>query len=217
MTDSPSSFSVGSCLEYAWNTFKTHTSGHVILTLVLFAASVVAQAAISFASRPLGSAAGMLLSGFFWGCLARAARTSSRGQAPTLDDAFTPLKERQGDYLVVGLAISAGVLACGIGLLVTWFLFMYAPVLVVDGRDFKQALIESKDLALKYPSDTALILLLAFALGLAGLLACGVGLLVTTPLTQLLVVRAYDVLSAQAGVLTADASPPPEASPPPAV
>jgi uncharacterized membrane protein len=149
-----------------------------------------------------------------WTCSMSIALAGVRKGKPTIDDAFRPLAERQGDYLMVCLAMSAGAIACLVGAVATWFLCIFAALLALDGRDFKQAVIESKDIVLKYPGDVAALVVVTWALNVVGHLACAIGLLFTMPVTCLMVIKAYEQLSAKLA-LQPPVEPPP-AEPPPA-
>jgi hypothetical protein len=175
----------------------------------------IAHGALAFASPTITFAGGALLSGLFMGGLANCALVSATGREPTLDDAFAPFKARQGDYLIVGLAVCAGAILCGIGYIITSFLFLFSPLLTVLGRDFKAALVQSKDLVLTHAADVAVLYLAVAALGIAGFLACGIGLFVTTPISMLMIVRAHQQLTEPGGILSAAVEPPEPPAPPP--
>lgn len=210
------SFNVGECVEFGWNEFKQKPAAYVLTTFVLLILYSGAASA-SMYLRGVGLALSAIIGPLYWICnLAVAQRGAAAGE-PTLNDAFRPFTERAGDHLIVALAIAAGALLCGVGAIVTWFLFMFAPLVVIAGGDFKTALVESKDLVLKYPGEVAMLAIVAIAINLVGALACGVGLLATTPITTLATVKAYEQLT-RPGILTADvfeAPPPVDPMPPP--
>jgi hypothetical protein len=213
-----SSFSVGECLEYGWNEFKRRPAAYVLTTFVLLVMYAGAQFATMYL-KGIGVLLGFLLGPLYWVCTLAVARKGASGAEPTLNDAVSPFAQRQGDYLMVALAIVSGAVLCGVGIVVTWFLFGFAPLYVLEGRDFKTAVIESKDLVLKHPGEVAMLMLLLFALNLAGALACGVGTLLTTPISTLAYVKAFEQLT-RTGILTAGApapAQPPDDPMPPAV
>lgn len=207
---------IGECFEFGWRTFKAQIASQVLVTFVLLVGMGMAQGALALASPTISFAGSALLSGLFMGGLANCALVAASGREPTLDDAFAPFKARQGDYLIVGLAVCAGAILCGIGYIITSFLFLFAPLLSVLGRDFKAALIQSKDLVLTHAADVAILYLVVAALSVAGFIACGVGLFVTTPISMLMIVRAHQQLTEPAGVLSAAVEPPPPPPPSPA-
>jgi hypothetical protein len=184
---------IGECLQFGWETWKRYASAFVFIGLVLFLANAVAQAAAGAALRHFGVAVGMLIGGLFWGGLMVVARKAARGEEPSIADAFLPFRQRPGDYILVGFAVNAGVLLCGVGALVTSFLFLFAPLCVAEGADWKQALARSKELMLANVNDAIVFYLVLVAVNVAGALACGVGLLVTMPVTALALVKAQQL------------------------
>lgn len=186
---------VSESLESAWQTFKQHTGALVAATFALVLTQIVFQAIMMRStSWILSWALPMLVSGLVLGGHMNVARIAARGEEPTLADAFAPFTARQGDYLLVGLAFGAGSVLLVIGALVTGFLFLFAPLLVVDGRDFKTALRESKDLTFgNLGSGVLALFFVLVALNVLGVIT-GIGWLVTLPLSSLMVVRAYESL-----------------------
>jgi hypothetical protein len=168
----------------------------------------VAQVVIGALHLPFFFAANLVLnalaSGLFAGAFMAVAQRGARGQTPSLSDAFRPFRERQGDYLLVGLAMSSGVVLLGVGILVTSTLFMFAPLLVVQGLSYKEALGASKDLVLARLADVIVLCAVVAVMNLAGFVVCGAGLLVSVPLSALAVARAHALLtgSAQAQATT---------------
>ena len=208
----PQPFNIGECIGFGWTSFKQRPAAYVLTTFVLIV--VFAIASVVFGSlRKVGVALSMVLGPVQWICSISVAQRGARSEEPTLNDAFRPFTERQGDYLMVALAMASGVLLCGIGVVVTWFLCIFAAPLALDGRDFKAAVLESKDLVLKYPGEVALLMLACGALNLVGCLACGVGVLVTGPVTSLALVHAYNLIT-KPSLIAATETP---ADPPPAI
>lgn len=199
------SFSVGECVEFGWNEFKRKPATYVLTTFVLLVLYAGAQFASTYL-KGIGIVLGLILGPLYWICTVAVARKGATGVEPTLNDAFRPFTERQGDYLMVALAMASGAILCGIGIVITWFLFTFSAILVLDGRDFKTAVIESKDLVLKHPGEVAMLLIVLFALNLAGALACVVGTLATTPISTLAFVKGYEQLT-RPGILPADVAP----------
>ncbi|HET8936223.1 MAG TPA: hypothetical protein VFN67_22420 [Polyangiales bacterium] len=188
---------VGESLEGAWQTFKQHTGSLIATTFALIVAQLVLQGILARTLQsPLSFVLNLLLLGLVAGGLMNVARIAARGQEPTIADAFAPFTARQGDYLLVGLALGAGTLVCFIGVVVTGFLFLFAPLLVVDGSDFKTALRQSKDMMLAHVGEILGLFLLLIALNVLGAITL-IGWLVTLPITSLMVVRAYEQLRAR--------------------
>jgi uncharacterized membrane protein len=82
--------------------------------------------------------------------------------------------------------------------LVTSFLCLFAPLCVIEGGDFKQALSRSYNLMLVNPRDAIAFYLLLGALNFAGALLLGVGVLATAPISALAILKAYEQVSAAA-------------------
>lgn len=182
-------------LEYGWEVFKQQTSGLVASAFCLVLLQMASQPLFAFVLRSsLAFLSGLFLSGLVSGGLMLAARRAMRGQAPTLSDAFEPFRARQGDYLLVGIAVAGGVIACGIGLVVTSFLFMFAPLIVADGVDFKAALTRSKDLVLANLGDCLALYALLTVMNVLGMITF-IGWLVSVPVSAIAVVKAYEQLS----------------------
>jgi hypothetical protein len=193
-----------SCVEYGWEIFKRQTSGLVAAAFCLVVLQAASQPVFRFLLRsPIASLSGLFLTGLVSGGLMLVARRAMRGQEPTLSDAFEPFRARQGDYLLVGFALAAGVIACGIGVLVTSFLFMFAPLLVADGADFKVALTRSKDLVLANLGDTLALFALLAAINMLGAITV-IGWLVSVPVSAIAVVKAFEQLS-QPAILSSSA------------
>ena len=179
-----------SYLEYGWEVFKRHTSGLVAAAFCLVVVQAASQQVLASLLRsPIAFLSGLFLTGLISGGLMLVARRAMRGQEPTLSDAFEPFRARQGDYLLVGFALAGGVIACGIGVLVTSFLFMFAPLLVADGADFKVALTRSKDLVLANMGELLAVYVLLAAINVLGAITM-IGWLVSVPVSAIAVVKA---------------------------
>jgi predicted small integral membrane protein len=182
-------------LDYAWTTFKLRTSSLVAATFGTALALCVAHGVLALTvSWPVAAFASLLLSGLAAGGMMNAARIAGRGDDPSLRDAFQPFSARQGDYLLVGLGLGAGVVLCWVGVLATNLLFLFAPLLVAEGSDYKQALTRSKDLVLGNFSDALSLFAVLAALNMLGAITV-IGWLVTVPLTALTIVKAYEQLA----------------------
>ena len=198
---------IGECLQFGWDTFKRYTAAFVFTGLALFVAGAIAETVAGVAARRLGPFLVMLVHGLFWGGWINVSRKAARGDEPTLRDAFAPFTDRPGDYVLVGLAISAGVLLCGVGALLTYFLFLFAPLCVAEGADWKQALTRSKDLMLANVGESVVFFLVLAAVNVAGAIALGIGLLVSVPVTTVAVVKAYELAGKPAPLPPASSAP----------
>ena len=186
---------IGECLEFGWDIFKRHTGGLVAATFCLGVVHSVLDGLISLAhSFLLTFFANMLLSGLTLGGMMNVARIAARGGSPGLEDAFLPYRVRQGDYLLVGLAANIGAIAFGIGALISGFICLFAPLLVVDGDDYKQALGRSKDLMFSHVGEGVVLFAVLGVINLIGFMTV-IGALVTAPVSALALLKAYEKLS----------------------
>lgn len=168
------------CFARAWKTLKRHP-GPVLGGFL--------------AMELLSTFAGGLLHGHAIGGLTLIARKAEAGGRPKLVDVFNVL-DRFVDYILVWLCALAGGLFCGVGLVLSTFLFWFAPTIIaVDGVSWKQALARSTDLAQRHPGDLTLLIMVIAAVNLLGLLCLGLGLLVSWPMSQLITFYAYQQLS----------------------
>lgn len=108
------------------------------------------------------------------------------GVAPDIGGMFN--FDKVGDdvvaMLIQGVGIAIGSLACGIGALVAAVLFIWIPFIAAEGKfapadSWKVSLAHAKGSAV----DIIVFLLIAGVVNMVGSLLCGVGLLVTIPVT----------------------------------
>jgi hypothetical protein len=187
---------LSACFERAWSSFNKQPAPFVIAALVLLVLSGI----LSFIAQyfpPIGIVSPVVNALMAGGMIIMALR-AQRGQAIDVPDVFLGF-QRPAPFIIVQLATLAGLLLCGVGILVTGFLFTYAMVFVARGDDFGSALTKSKDLALARPSETLLLLVVVIALNIAGALLCGVGLLVALPVSVLLYVECLKDLEGAGG------------------
>jgi uncharacterized membrane protein len=85
---------------------------------------------------------------------------------------------------------------CFIGVIVTGYLFLFAPLLVVDGKDFKAALRESKDLTIANLGDLLGLFIVLMGLNVLGAITF-IGWLAALPITSLMLVHAYEQVRAR--------------------
>jgi len=205
---------VGECLEFGWEEFKARAADYVLALFVLILPFAVLQGVIGYSQLDGLEVVRILIPAMIWTCSMSLAHRVASGAKPDLDDAFRPFTERQGDYLIVCAAMSAGFIAFGVGVLVTWFLCLFAPLLVLEGRDFKAALVTSKDLVLQHRGALARLSAVIFLLNIIGALPFGLGLLVSLPVTTLAVVKAQRLLASQLAVSEPTDAPPVMPQPP---
>jgi uncharacterized membrane protein len=173
-------------LEFAWKTFRTHWVGLLLIGAAMAGTQAVAHYALRITGNvALGAVVELALSSLFAAGTFNACRSAALGRSPRLADAITPLWRCPGHALAVTLAVSAGALLAGVGLLITLFLFPFSLLLVCEGESWQQALQHSKRLVLSNPGQVLALLCVLALLHVLGMLLLGVGTLVTTPICVL--------------------------------
>lgn len=200
---------IGAYVGHGWNTFKANPGPYIIVTIAVMIANVVIQVAGSMLPFMLGTVVSFAVSGLMLGALSNMGLKGSRGQSVELADIAIVL-QRPIDYMVVGIAISIGAIGCGIGVFVTQTLFTFAMFLVLQGVGYQQALSQSMDAVKTRFTDVLLLILVVFVLNVAGTLLCGLGLLVSIPVSFIAVAKAFDEFGfGAAGSAGAMVTPPP--------
>lgn len=187
---------LGQCFERAWQLFKDNAAPFVLGALVIF----VTNAIFSFlGTKVMGiQLLGSLVSSILYGGLAVMALKASQGQPIDVPEIFAGF-QRPIPYIVVGLAVAAGLIACIVGVLATAFLFMFAIIYVARGDDFGSALKASYRVVTANVGDTAVLFVVVILLNIAGAIPLGLGLLVTIPLTILMLIEALNQLERAPG------------------
>jgi uncharacterized membrane protein len=116
----------------------------------------------------------------------------TKGETASIGRAFS--SDRWGEWIgfsiVYGLMVGVGIVACVIPGLVVLALFGMAPFYFIDGRmSMGQALSASAQAATS--RVFAIPVLLSIIVGAAGLIACGLGVLVTAPAAYIAVAFLY--------------------------
>jgi len=172
---------IGACIKDSWEAIKRYPVPILLGSIIMLMINGFAQSLLT--AHAIGGISIMAFKAF-------------GGEEPEIGDVFKPF-ERFVDYLLVTLCIAAGALACGIGVLVTGVLFMFAPMIVAaEGADWKTAIIKSKDMVLANLGEVILLMLAAIGINMCGVLLCFVGVFITAPLTYLMTARAYQQLAA---------------------
>lgn len=158
MADDPAAAVKGG-LGDAWNLLKPNLVTFAIATLV---AGIIGGVSFGICMGPMmGGLTGMVLK-------------AKRGEKVEIGDLFKGF-ERFVDYLVVSLV---GIVPLVGGLIVMWAM----PYCVDKKADFMTSIKYGLNFFLKFLIPTLIAVVIAIVLYIAGLIACGVGLLVTMPL-----------------------------------
>ena len=183
---------LGAHFKRAWDLLTEHSVPLVLGTVVAIALSLAAQAV--FQVIPGGGFFGMVigtaLSTLLMMGLTTMALEAVDGKAPAFEALFVPFKERVLDYLLCGLAIASGALLCGVGVLVTSLLFLLAPLQVVDGRGFQEALRSSFERVKGDFGSHVLVWGAVLGLNIVGSVIV-VGVVVSVPLSLLVLASVY--------------------------
>jgi uncharacterized membrane protein len=200
----PGGADVGSAFSYALKKFKEHAGALIVIAIVVFAVqilfAIVSNGVDSFIGRVIMQGLGLMLGAFVGLGVARAALMVTDGQQPSVGTVFKT--DKLGAYFIAsilyGLATRVGLLLCFVGVLIPMVLFAFYPYFVLDkGEGPTQALASSLNLVKNNLGTTILLLVVAAVLGFVGALACGIGLLVTIPMAQIMVAYGYKRLTNQ--------------------
>lgn len=172
-------------LKAQWQTW-------VLISLIYLAITQGVSYAISNRFMFLGILVGFAANVLLMPGMIRAGIKQIRGGTIEVGDMFSATDLFVG-AIVILLAILAGVIACGIGALVTSALFYLSlPLLVDKNLTFGDALKQSMEVT---KQNLGFFIVYALVIGIVsglGLVACGVGLLITFPLRTLGMVVAYE-------------------------
>ncbi len=198
---------LGSCLTRGWEVFKKDPVPLVLGTLLLMIAWAIYSLVTSLLSQVLSLVASLLPYGLLIGGCTVMAVKANREEKVELQDAFKPFSDRPIDYLVIGLVMQSGIILCGIGVIVTYLIFFFAPIAVVLGKDYRSALKTAKEITFANWGEVFVLMLIFALINICGTLACGIGLLVTIPITQIAMVNAYDQLRASTAASLVEKNP----------
>lgn len=194
---------IGAYVGHGWNTFKSNPVPFIVVTVAVMIANAVLGVAGGFLPFMLGTLVSWAVCGLAFGALAQMGLKGSRGQVVDLADVALVF-QRPVDFIVVGLAMSVGAVACFVGVFATQALFSFAMFLVVSGVGYEQALKTSLEAVKPRFTDVLLLVLVVFVLNVAGFLMCGLGLLVSVPVGFIALAKAFDDFgfNAQGAIVT---------------
>lgn len=198
----PGGLSVGAAFSYGWQKFSQNAGPLIVVTLLVWAAGVV----INVVGRAFDSVLGQLvisvlafvITQVMTRGLVRAALTIVNGGRPDPGTAFS--FDNIGPYLVgsilFGLAVGVGLILCVIpGLIIGALLGFWAFACVEQDLDGVSALQRSLELTRSNFGQVILFGLAYIGVNLIGALLCGIGLLVTIPLSYVAAAHFYRQLS----------------------
>lgn len=207
---SPASFRVGEALGYAWGKFTGNTLMWILFTLLLLVVGIVFNSGnvtsyqgitdpgdLSAEINVGGSLFGLIgtfLVAVIQGLGVGGALREASGQKPTFASLFQPANLGAivvAALLLIGASI-VGSLLCGVGLLVVAVFAVFTYQGVIDrNQNAWEAFIASFRLVGQNFGAVFLLELALLGINILGAIPCGLGLLITIPLTYLALSFAY--------------------------
>jgi hypothetical protein len=194
-------FSATDALGYAWKAFTANIGPLIIIGLVIFGVNFVIQLLqYSFDSwilRTVANAAAIFLSLVLALGLIRATLIIVDGRSPKVEDVLST--KDLSSYIVasvlVWLLTFAGFLLCVFPMFIVIYLFQFYGYAILDKKsdevdgvpssDPVGALRTSMQITTAHIGELLLLLILLFAINLIGGLLCGLGLIVSIPVSYI--------------------------------
>ena len=200
---------VGEAISYGWEKFKQYPGQFIGLVLVVFLIQFVWSFIsnliqpdvngifgwlMSIALAGIGLALAFIVEAGLW----RAALGVTKGREPS----FSQLTEGTnfGPYaltaILVGLGTAVGLLLCIIPGIIWLVLTAYAPILSLEkGMSPGEAISTSIGWVRENAGTVFLLLLACWLLGIVGVIACCIGVLVTYPISRVAIAYSYRALN----------------------
>lgn len=200
---------VGAAIGYGWEKFKQYPLQFILLVIGVFVVQAVWSGISNVITPNIDGFIGLLVGIALWAiglALAfiieagvwRAALGVTRGQEPSVSqfvqgDNFVPFALTA---ILVGLGAAVGFVLCilpGIA----WLIFTaYAPILALEkGVGPGEAISTSINWVKSQFGTIFLLLLVCWLLGIAGIILCCIGVLVTYPISRIAIVYSYRALN----------------------
>lgn len=196
---------VGQAFGYAWSKFQANAGQLIAIIAVVVAVNIVGSVLRFSVNSVL---LGLILAIGFWivgqvlsiGVI-NAGLFVTRGEAPEVGRVFST--DRLGDYIVgsilYGIAVGIGLILCILPGIVLAVMFSFYGYFVLDKQmNGMDALKASFDLVKTNAGSVLVLLIVAFVVNMIGLALCGVGMLVSAPVSQIMIAYAYRKLNGQA-------------------
>ncbi len=200
----------GEWLSEGWELFKQDWLMHVVVMLILSAASGVSG----------GILYGPLLCGYYYMIFKKLQDPTSSIELGDIGKGFDVFVNALVAWLLVGVFTGVGSIACLVGAIVVTALLVFVYPLIMNRRmDFWPAIETSFEKTKDDWLGWSVFILLIGLVNLAGVIVCGVGILVTGPVTFIAMALAYrdnfGFAGEQALDVDIDAGSPPTAPIPP--
>lgn len=198
-------FDISGLIREAWDRYTANLGvflgGFLLIAIILN----VANYAFFVGSLVLQ---GPLMLGFYYAALKQV-----RGGHSEIGDLFTGFQRFLPAFLanlVFSIFAGVGILLCILPGIFVIILYMPLFCMLADdvNNDWWGAMERTRALVMDNLGQWVILFLVIFALNLAGLLACGIGVLVTAPMSLLIIAQAYN--QSVAGAIP----PMPESTPP---
>lgn len=204
-------FSATDAITYGWNGFKANIGPLIVIALVIIAVNlVVSFLQQSFDNWLIGvvfNLLGLLLSLVLTLGLIRAALIILDGRHPKAEDVLRT--DELGPYILatilVWLIVTVGLILCIIPGIIAGFLLQFYGYAILDRKadsvggapssDPVGSLRTSYQITSKHVGELILLLILVFVVNMVGALLCGVGLLVSFPVTAIAIAYAWRFFS----------------------
>jgi uncharacterized membrane protein len=206
-------FPIGDFVRRAWEVFQANTATFLISGVVAFLVTIGASVVGSFLAGAIAPALGPVTGAIVAQVISQFAtalvtgplllglyamyRRVLAGQAVAWNDIFTGFEHFVPAvlaYFLISLLSSIGFLLCVLPGLVVVVLYLPAYCVLDEQRAGAwNAMEASRAMVAANFMQWAIVGLVTVALTLAGVLLCGVGLLVTMPLAIMVIVQAYDL------------------------
>ena len=201
----------GEWLSEGWELFKQDWLMHVVVMLILTVASGVSGGILN----------GPLMCGYYYMIFKKLQDPTGSMELGDIGKGFEVFVNALVAWLLVGVFTSVGLIACLVGQIVVYALLIFVYPLIMDRRmDFWPAIEASFEKTKDDWLGWSVFMLLIGLVNVAGMIACGVGILVTGPVTCIAMALAYRDIFGLAGeqVLDVDlgAGAPPTGPAPPA-
>ncbi len=172
----------GEWLSEGWGLFKQDWLMHVVVVLILGVANS-ATASILY---------GPLLCGYYYMIFKKVQDPASSIELGDIGKGFEVFVNALVAWLLVGIFTSVGTIACFVGAIVVGALLIFVFPLIMDRRmDFWPAIQASFDKTKENWLGWSVFMLVLGLVNLAGAIVCGVGMLVTMPITCVATALAY--------------------------
>lgn len=201
----PGALSVGAAFSYGWAKFSQNAGPLIVVTLLVWAAGVVVniigRAFDSVVLQLLLSVVAFIVTQVMTRGLVRAALTIVNGGKPDPSSVFS--FDNIGPFLVgaiiYGLVVGVGFVLCIIpGLIIGALLGFWSFACVEQDLDGVSAIKRSLELTRANFGQVLLFGLAYIGVNIIGAILCGVGLLVTIPLSYVAAAHFYRQLSGMA-------------------